>query len=46
MAADRKSIAYRLYYRSAEKTLKTKEVDKAHQAILDKLSKSLPISFR
>lgn len=46
LAADRKSIAYRLYYRSAEKTLKTKEVDKAHQAILDQLSKSLPISFR
>lgn len=46
LAPDRKSIAYRLYYRSAEKTLKTKEVDKAHQAILDQLSKSLPISFR
>jgi phenylalanyl-tRNA synthetase beta chain len=46
LAADRKSIAYRLHYRSPEKTLKTKEVDKAHQAILDHLAKSLPIQFR
>ena len=46
LSADRKSIAYRMTYRSAEKTLKTKQVDQAHQSILDQLSKSLPISFR
>jgi len=46
LAADRKSIAYRMTYRSADKTLKTKEVDQAHQAILAHLSKALPISFR
>ncbi len=46
LAADRKSIAYRLHYRSAEKTLKTKQVDQAHQGILDHLTKSLPIRFR
>ncbi|MEP4078694.1 phenylalanine--tRNA ligase subunit beta [Haloferula sp.] len=46
LAADRKSIAYRMSYRSAEKTLKTKEVDAAHQGILDALSKSLKVTFR
>ncbi|MEM1083707.1 MAG: phenylalanine--tRNA ligase subunit beta [Verrucomicrobiota bacterium] len=46
LAADKKSIAYRIHYRSPERTLKTKEVDAAHQAVLDQLSKSLPIAFR
>ncbi|MFC7336760.1 phenylalanine--tRNA ligase subunit beta [Haloferula chungangensis] len=46
LSADRKSIAYRISYRSGERTLKTEEVDTAHQAILAQLSKSLGISFR
>lgn len=46
LAADRKSIAYRMHYRAADRTLKTKEVDEAHKAVLEQLQKSLPISFR
>lgn len=46
LATDRKSIAYRLTYRAPDRTLKTKEIDEAHQAILSHLSKNLPISFR
>ena len=46
LPADRKSIAYRLLYRSSERTLKAGEVDTAHQAVLDQLSKKLPIAFR
>lgn len=46
LAADRKSIAYRIHYRSAERTLKAKEVDEAHQRLLGHLGKSLPVSFR
>lgn len=44
--ADKKSVAYTLLYRSPEKTLKTKEVDKAHQALLEHLEKSLTVTFR
>lgn len=46
LAADRKSIAYRMTYRSSDGTLKTKQIDEAHQGILSQLTKSLPISFR
>jgi phenylalanyl-tRNA synthetase beta chain len=46
LAADRKSLAYRLFYRAGDRTLKTKEVDRAHQGILDALAKALPIEFR
>lgn len=46
MAADKKSIAYTFHYRSAERTLKAKEVDQAHQKLLDQLTKVLPITFR
>lgn len=46
LAADRKSIAYRISYRSAERTLKTEEVDAAHKGILTQLSKSLNVNFR
>ncbi|MBT8045251.1 MAG: phenylalanine--tRNA ligase subunit beta [Verrucomicrobiae bacterium] len=46
MPADKKSIAYTFHYRSPERTLKAKEVDQAHQRLLDQLAKSLPISFR
>jgi len=46
MPADKKSIAYTFLYRSPERTLKAKDVDKAHQRLLDHLAKTLPISFR
>ena len=44
--ADKKSVAYTFLYRSAAKTLKTKEVEAAHQALLDHLQKTLPVTFR
>lgn len=46
MAADKKSVAYTFLYRSAERTLKAKEVDDAHQALLAHLTGALPVSFR
>ena len=46
LPADRKSIAYSFFYRAADRTLKSGEVDAAHQKLLDHLGKSLPISFR
>ncbi|MGB6222705.1 phenylalanine--tRNA ligase subunit beta [Haloferula sp.] len=46
LAADRKSIAYRINYRSPDRTLKTQEVDTAHQGILKQLSQSLDVKFR
>lgn len=46
LGADRKSMAYRFFYRAEDRTLKTKEVDQAHRAILDALEAALPIAFR
>ena len=46
LPADKKSIAYTFHYRSPERTLKAKEVDQAHQKLLDQLAKCLPVSFR
>lgn len=46
MDADKKSVAYTFLYRSSEKTLKAKDVDNAHQALLAHLTSSLPVSFR
>jgi phenylalanyl-tRNA synthetase beta chain len=46
LAADRKSIAWTLTYRSPEKTLETAEVDAAHQRILAALEKALPATVR
>ena len=46
MPTDKKSIAYTFHYRSLERTLKAKEVDQAHQKLLDHLAKTLPITFR
>ena len=46
LAADKKSIAYTFHYRSPERTMKAKEVDQAHQKLLDYLAKNLPITFR
>ena len=46
LAADRKSVAYRFTYRDAEKTLKAKQVDEAHQKVLEALKGKLKLSFR
>jgi phenylalanyl-tRNA synthetase beta chain len=46
LPADKKSIAYSFHYRSPQKTLKSKEVDTAHQNLLDHLVKTLQVSYR
>lgn len=46
IAADRKSVAYRFNYREPTRTLKSDEVDTAHQKVLDALVKSLGVNFR
>jgi phenylalanyl-tRNA synthetase beta chain len=46
IAADRKSIAYRFYYRDSTRTLKANEVDAAHQHILKLLSGINGLVFR
>ncbi len=46
LPADKKSIAYTFHYRSSDRTMKSKEVDTAHQKLLDHLAKTLPITFR
>lgn len=46
IAQDRKSIAWTLTYRAADKTLETAEVDAAHKAILTALEKTLPAKVR
>ena len=44
--SERKSLSYSLTYRNNERTLKSKEVDKEHQEILEKLKANLDVSFR
>ena len=46
LPADRKSLAWTLTYRSADKTLETAEVDAAHARILAALEKALPATIR
>ncbi len=46
IAADRKSLAYTLTYRSPERTLETAEVDLAHGRILAGLEKAFPVTIR
>ena len=46
IAADKKSIAYSFHYRSPQKTLKSKDVDNAHKALLEHLQKTLKVSYR
>ncbi|MBK1881478.1 phenylalanine--tRNA ligase subunit beta [Luteolibacter pohnpeiensis] len=46
LAADRKSVAYRFTYRDSGRTLKSDEVDAAHQKMLAALTKGLGVSFR
>ncbi|NNC90052.1 MAG: phenylalanine--tRNA ligase subunit beta [Akkermansiaceae bacterium] len=46
LPVDRKSIAWSFHYRAADRTLKSEEVDAAHQKMLQHLEKSLPVTFR
>ena len=46
IAADRKSIAYRFYYRDSARTLKANEVDAAHQNILKLLKTINGLEYR
>jgi phenylalanyl-tRNA synthetase beta chain len=46
IAADSKSVAYRFLYREATRTLKTEEIDTAHQKVLEALTKGLGVKFR
>jgi phenylalanyl-tRNA synthetase beta chain len=46
LPADRKSLAYSLTYRSAERTLETAEIDQAHARILAGLEKAVPVTIR
>ncbi|MES2922930.1 MAG: phenylalanine--tRNA ligase subunit beta [Verrucomicrobiota bacterium] len=46
IAADSKSVAYRFHYREATRTLKTEEIDAAHQKVLEALTKGLGVKFR
>lgn len=46
LAADRKSLAWRFHYRAADRTLKSNEVDAAHQRLLDALAQSTGATYR
>ena len=46
IAADSKSVAYRFHYRESTRTLKTEEIDTAHQKVLEALTKGLGVKFR
>ena len=46
IAADSKSVAYRFQYREPTRTLKTEEVDTAHQKVLEALARNLGVKFR
>ena len=46
LAADRKSVAYRFHYREATRTLKSEDVDAAHQKVLEALTGRLGVKFR
>ena len=44
--SEKKSLAYSLTYRNDKRTLKSEEVDKAHQEVLKELKKNLDVNFR
>ena len=46
LSSDRKSVAYSFHYRAPDRTLKSEEVDAAHQKLLQHLEKGLPIKYR
>lgn len=43
---DQKSVAYRLTYRTKERTLESAEVDSVHNRVLEALKKALPVQVR
>ena len=46
LPTDRKSLAWRFHYRTADRTLKSSEVDQAHQRLLDAIAKSTGVAYR
>ncbi|WP_367874771.1 phenylalanine--tRNA ligase subunit beta [Luteolibacter sp. Populi] len=46
LAADRKSIAYRLHYRASDRTLKAEEIDTAHKAVVAAITSGLSLIQR
>lgn len=46
VADDKKSLAFKLVYRSAEKTLSHSDVEKAHAKILERLEKEMKVELR
>jgi phenylalanyl-tRNA synthetase beta chain len=46
LAADKKSIAYRMHYRASDRTLKAEEIDAAHKAVVAALTAGLPVTQR
>jgi len=46
LPVDRKSLAYRFHYRAAERTLKSEEIDAAHQRLLAALTTQLGVKYR
>ena len=46
LAADRKSIGYRMHYRAADRTLKAEEIDAAHKGVIASLAAGLPVTQR
>ncbi len=46
IAADRKSVAWRILYRDKTRTLESAEVDTTHARVLESLKKSLPVTVR
>jgi phenylalanyl-tRNA synthetase beta chain len=46
IAADRKSLAYALTYRAADRTLTEREVNEAHELVRKKLVADLACAFR
>jgi phenylalanyl-tRNA synthetase beta chain len=46
LAADRKSLAWRFHYRASDRTMKSDEVDAAHQKLLEALTENAGVKFR
>ncbi|MCW1915161.1 phenylalanine--tRNA ligase subunit beta [Luteolibacter sp. GHJ8] len=46
LAADKKSIAYRIHYRASDRTLKAEEIDAAHTTVVTALLAALPVARR
>ncbi len=46
LPADRKSLAWRFHYRAPDRTLKSGEVDQAHQNLLEAIAKTTAVVYR